>query len=325
MDENRVTADKAVPPGLTAAEAQDRLRQFGPNRVEEERHHPLLAFFGKFWAPVPWMLEATIALEILVHKLDEAAIIAVLLLFNSILSFVQENQANRALTLLRTRLSVNGRVLRDGRWQLIPAEQLVPGDVIHLRLGDLVPADLRLFDGVVEADESDLTGESQAVEKSAGATVYAGSRLKRGEASGEVTATGQHTYFGKAADLVKTAKTVSHLQEIIFAIVKYLVVLDAVLVGALLVYAAFAPLQWSEVLPFALILLVASVPVALPGMFTIATALGALDMSHHGVLVTRLSAIEEAAAMDVLCTDKTGTITQNRLVVGQIFPIGDRS
>jgi H+-transporting ATPase len=325
MDENRVTADKAIPTGLTAAEAQDRLCQFGPNRVEEERHHPLLAFFGKFWAPVPWMLEATIALEILAHKLDEAAIIAVLLLFNSILSFVQENQANRALTLLRKRLSVNGRVLRDGRWQLIPADQVVPGDVIHLRLGDLVPADLRLFDGVVEADESDLTGEPQAVEKSAGTIVYAGSRLKRGEASGEVTATGQHTYFGKTAELVKTAKTVSHLQEIIFAIVKYLVVLDAVLVGALLVYAAFAHLHWSEVLPFALILLVASVPVALPGMFTIATALGALDMSHHGVLVTRLSAIEEAAAMDVLCTDKTGTITQNRLVVGEVFPIGHRS
>ena len=325
MHENRVIAAKAAPTGLTAVEAQDRLRQFGPNRVEEERRHPLLAFFAKFWAPVPWMLEVTIALEILVHKLDEAVIIGVLLLFNSILSFVQENQANRALTLLRKRLSVQARVLRDGRWQLIPAEQLVPGDVIHLRLGDLVPADLRLFEGVVESDESDLTGESQAVEKSAGATVYAGSRLKRGEASGEVTATGQHTYFGKTAELVKTAKTASHLQEIIFAIVKYLVILDAVLVGALLVYAVFAHLHWSEVLPFALILLVASVPVALPGMFTIATALGALDMSHHGVLVTRLSAIEEAAAMDVLCTDKTGTITQNRLVVGQIFPIGDRN
>ena len=264
-------------------------------------------------------------LEIVVHKLDEAVIIGVLLLFNSVLSFVQENQANRALALLRRRLSVQARVLRDDRWQLIPAEELVPGDVIHLRLGDLAPADVRLFDGVVEADESELTGESLAVEKSAGATVYAGSRIKRGEASGEVTATGQHTYFGKTAELVKTAKTASHLQEIIFAIVKYLVILDAVLVGALLVYAGFAHLPWSEVLPFALILLVASVPVALPGMFTVATALGALDMSHHAVLVTRLSAIEEAAAMDVLCTDKTGTITQNRLAVAQIFPIGDRS
>lgn len=323
MNENRVVA--TAPTGLTVAQAQDRLRQFGPNRVEKESRHPLRSFFVKFWAPVPWMLEATIVLEILVHKLDEAVIIGVLLLFNSILSFVQENEANRALVLLRSRLSVQARAMRDGRWQLIPAEELVPGDVIHLRLGDLTPADARLFDGLVEADQSDLTGESQPVEKSAGAIVYAGSRIKRGEASGEVTATGRHTYFGKTAELVKTAKTASHLQEIIFAIVKYLVVLDAVLVGALLVYAGFAHLPWSEVLPFALILLVASVPVALPGMFTIATALGALDMSHHAVLVTRLSAIEEAAAMDVLCTDKTGTITQNRLAVAQICPFGNRS
>ena len=194
MEPNRVIASaNAAPTGLTTAEAQNRLRQFGRNRVEEEKRHPLLSFLAKFRAPVPWMLEATIVLEIVVHKRDEAVIISVLLLFNSILSFVQENQANRALALLRQRLSVQARVLRDGRWQLIPAEELVPGDVIHLRLGDLAPADARLFDGVVEADESELTGESQDVEKSPGATVYAGSRLKRGEASGEVTATGQRT------------------------------------------------------------------------------------------------------------------------------------
>jgi H+-transporting ATPase len=158
-----------LPAGLSTAESQERLRQHGPNRVEEDRRHPLLAFLGKFWAPVPWMLEATIVLGILVHKLDEAVIIGCLLLFHSVLGFVQENQVNRALDLLRSRLSVQARVLRDGRWQLIPAEQLVPGDVIHLRLGDLAPVDVRLFDGGVEADESELTGELLAVEKSAGA------------------------------------------------------------------------------------------------------------------------------------------------------------
>ncbi len=325
MEEDRNTAAKAVPAGLTTAEAENRLRQSGPNRVEAEARHPLLSFFGKFWAPVPWMLEATVVLEILVHKLDEAAIIGCLLLFNSILSFVQENQANGALALLRSRLSVQARALRDARWQIVPAEQLVPGDVIHLRLGDLAPADVRLFDGVVEVDESELTGESLTVEKSAGATAYAGSRIKRGEASGEVIAIGTHTYFGKTAELVKTAKTASHLQEIIFSIVKYLAVLDAILVAALLAYAGFEHLPWAEVLPFALILLVASVPVALPGMFTVATALGALEMSRHAVLVTRLSAIEEAAAMDVLCTDKTGTITQNRLAVAKIFPAANHT
>jgi len=271
------------------------------------------------------MLEATIVLEILVHKLDEAAIIGVLLVFNSVLSLVQENQANRALSLLRRRLSVQVRVLRDARWQLIPADQLAPGDVTHLRLGDLAPADIRLFDGALASDESDLTGESLPVEKSAGAVVYAGSRITRGEASGEVAATGKRTSFGKTAELVKTAKIKSHLQEIILAIVKDLVILDAVLVAALLIYAAIAHLPWSEVLPFALILLVASVPVALPATFTVATAVGALDMSRHAVLVTRLSAIEEAAAMDVLCTDKTGTITQNRLAVSEIYPMRGRS
>jgi H+-transporting ATPase len=329
MKSSEVQTDPASnpkrPPGLSTAEAEQRLRQDGPNRVEAERRHPLLIFLGKFWAPVPWMLEATVALEILVHKRDEAIIIAILLVANAILSFVQENQANRALDLLRNRLSVHARALRDGRWQLIPAEQLVPGDVIHLRLGDLAPADVRVFDGVVEADESELTGESLPVEKSAGATVYTGSHLKHGEADGEVTATGKRTYFGKTAELVKTAKTASHLQEIIFAIVKYLVVLDALLVAALLVYAELAHLPWAEVLPFALILLVASVPVALPATFTVATAVGALDMSRHAVLVTRLSAIEEAAAMDVLCTDKTGTITQNRLSLAHVSPVGAHS
>jgi H+-transporting ATPase len=315
----------AAPAGLTTAEAEARLRQFGPNRIEEERRRPLLAFFGKFWAPVPWMLEATVVLEILVHKRDEAIIIGSLLVFNAILSFVQENQANRALALLRNRLSLQARALRDGGWRLIPAEQLVPGDVIHLRLGDLAPADVRLFDGVVQVDESELTGESLPVEKAAGATVYAGSRLQHGEAGGEVTATGPRSYFGKTADLVKTAKTESHLQEIIFSIVKYLVILDAALVAGLLLYAGIAHLPWSEILPFALILLVASVPVALPATFTVATALGALEMSRHSVLVTRLSAVEEAAAMDVLCTDKTGTITQNRLSVAEVWPAGDRS
>jgi H+-transporting ATPase len=313
------------PTGLTTVEAQNRLREFGPNRVAEERPRPLIAFLRKFLEPVPWMLEATIVLELVLGKQGEAAIITGLLVFNSLLSFLQENQANRALALLRRRLGVQARVLRDGRWQLAPAEELVSGDVVHLRMGDLVPADIRLFDGVVLCDESELTGESLPVEKSAGANLYAGSRLKRGEASGEVSATGQHTYFGKTAELVRKAKTASHLQEVIFTIVRYMVILDAALVGALLVYSIVAHLHWAEIVPFALILLVASVPVALPATFAVATAVGAVEMFHRGVLVTRLSAIEEAAAMDVLCTDKTGTITLNRLSLGELWPLNGRS
>ncbi|HEV2521416.1 MAG TPA: plasma-membrane proton-efflux P-type ATPase [Candidatus Acidoferrales bacterium] len=324
MDTQESAANGTTEAGLTTAQAHDKLRQFGPNKVSEEERRPLLNFCAKFWAPVPWMLEATIAMEILVRKYDEAIIIGVLLVFNSILSFLQENHANRALILLRSRLSVRARVLRDARWQLIPAQELVPGDVIHLRLGDLAPADVRLSEGAAEADESELTGESLPVEKQAGAVVYAGSRIKRGEATGQVTAIGKHTYFGKTAELVKTATTKSQLQEIIFTIVKYLVAVDGFLVVALLLYAGFARLAWADVLPFALILLVASVPVALPTTFTVATALGALEMSRQSVLVTRLSAIEEAAAMDVLCTDKTGTITQNQLSLEQLCPTDGR-
>jgi H+-transporting ATPase len=311
-------ADAAVQRGISSLEARQRLRQYGPNAVAEERAHPWFAFLRKFWAPVPWMLEATIALQLALGKIDEAAFIAALLVFNAVLSFAQESRANQALALLRSRLSVQARALRDGRWQWVPAQELVPGDVVHIRLGDLLPADIRLQDGQVLLDQSALTGESVPVEAAAGAATYAGATVKRGEATGEVTQTGSRTYFGKTAELVRTAKTASHLEGVILTIVKYLVALDGLLVAALLSYALGTGMPLHEVLPFALILLVASVPVALPATFTLATALGAVELAQRGVLVTRLSAIEEAAAMDVLASDKTGTITQNRLTVAAL-------
>ena len=306
--------------GLTGAQAEERLRQVGPNEVAEARRHPGLAFLSKFWAPVPWMLEAAIALQLFLDKFDEAVIIALLLVFNAAVSFIHENRANQALALLRRRLTVRARVRRDGRWQQIPARELVPEDVVHLRLGDLVPADIRLFDGALLLDQSALTGESLPVEVGPGAAAYAGAVIKRGEANGEVTATGPRTYFGKTAELVRTAKAVSHLENLIFTIVKYLIVLDAVLVSALLVYSVATGMPLSDVLPFALILLIASVPAALPATFSLATALGAQELAARGVLVTRLSAIEEAAAMEILCSDKTGTLTQNRLRPAALRP-----
>lgn len=312
--------DSVRHPGLTGREAQQRLAQYGPNVTAEERRRPWLALLRKFWAPVPWMLEATIALQLVLGKRDEAFIIALLLVFNAVLSFVQEGRASNALTLLKSRLAVQARVLRDGRWRLVAAQELVPEDVIHLRMGDLSPADVRLLDGQVLLDQSALTGESLPIEASAGGVAYAGAVVKRGEATGEVTATGSRTYFGKTAELVATAKTVSHLETIIFTIVKYLVALDVALVVALLVYSLAVGIALAEVVPFALILLVASVPVALPATFTLATAFGALELAKRGVLVTRLSAIEEAAAMDALASDKTGTITQNRLALAALSP-----
>ena len=304
--------------GLTGREAAERLQEYGLNTVREEHAHPLLVFLAKFWAPVPWMLEATIALQLVLGKTAEAIIIAVLLVFNSILSFFEEAQSNKALALLRKRLSSQARVLRDGRWQLLPAQELVPGDVVHLRMGDISPADIRLVEGEVLLDQSALTGESLPVEASPGGTTYAGATVKRGETTGEVTATGQQTYFGKTAELVRTAKTVSHLQQIVFTIVKYMVFLDAILSAALLIYTVITGIALTEMIPFVLMLLVASVPVALPATFTMATALGALELAKSGVLITRLSAIEEAAAMDVLCSDKTGTITKNQMALAAV-------
>ena len=306
------------PRGLTSQQAAERLQQFGPNAVAEARRHPLLAVLARFWAPVPWMLEATIVLELLLGRRTEAAVIGILLVFNALLSAAQERRAENALVLLRRQLPVKARVLRDGRWQLVDAITIVPADAIHLRMGDLVPADVTLSEGQVLLDQSALTGESLPVEAGPGKLAYAGAIVKRGEASGEVSATGSRTYFGRTEELVSTAKTVSHLQNIIFTIVKYLVALDFVLVALLFVYSRLAGLPLAEMLPFALILLVASVPVALPATFTLATALGSMELVKSGVLVTRLSAIEEAAAMDILMSDKTGTITENKLVLAEL-------
>jgi H+-transporting ATPase len=317
------TAKAAV--GLTSAEAQQRLQQYGANEIPERRTHPAVALLQKFWGPIPWMLEATIAIQVFLGKGGEAVIIGALLVFNAAISFVEEGRASKALALLRSRLTTKARVLRDGRWQSMPAASLVPGDIVHLRMGDLSPADIRIADGDVLLDQSALTGESVPVEARTGTLAYAAAIVRRGEATGEVVATGLRTYFGKTAELVRTAKAASHLQTTIFTIVKTLIAIDGLLVGALLLYAAWAGLPLRDVIPFALILLVASVPVALPATFTLATALGATELARNGVLVTRLTAIEEAAGMDVLCTDKTGTITENRLALAAAVPFASFS
>lgn len=306
--------------GLTSVDAQQRLKQYGPNEIPERRTNPTTALLQKLWGPIPWMLEATIIIQMLLNRGGEAAIVGALLVFNAAISFIEEGKASKALSLLRDRLSTKARVLRDGRWQSIPTASLVPGDCVHLRMGDLSPADIRIDSGDVLLDQSTLTGESVPIEARSGACAYAATLVRRGEATGEVVATGLHTYFGKTADLVRTAKSTSRLQTIVFDIVKVLIIIDMLLVCALLFYAAWTGLPFTDVIPFALILLVASVPVALPATFTLATALGSAELARHGVLVTRLSAIEEAAGMSVLCTDKTGTITKNQLALAAISP-----
>ena len=308
--------------GLSTEEAVRRLAQYGPNEVKEEKPHPLSALLKKFWSPVPWMLEIAVILQLALGKRDEAAVIVVLLVFNAVMGFLQEGRAGKALDLLRQRLNIQARALRDGRWQAMSARELVPGDEVHVRMGDVIPADLHLQEGQVQLDQSSLTGESVPAEAGEGSDAWSGSVVTRGEATGEVTATGSRTRFGKTAELVRNVKTVSHLEGVILGIVKYLAMLDIVLVAALLAYASATGMPLAEVIPFALILLIASVPVALPATFTLATALGSLELAGRGVLVTRLSAIEEAAAMDVLASDKTGTITENRLTLTALKPVG---
>jgi H+-transporting ATPase len=310
----------ATPEGLTSADAAERLQQFGLNAVAQARRHGLKMFLRKFWGLIPWMLELAVVIDLILHRWIEAIVIAALLLFNAVIGFRHEDRAQRALALLRQRLTVNARVRRDGHWQELPAVDLVPGDLVHLRVGDVVPADVRLTDGRVQVDQSQLTGESLPVAHQPGNTTYAGSSVTRGEATGVVTATGARTYFGKTAELVRVAQAPPRLELLIVKIAKYLgaVVLALAIAAIPAMILHGAPL--AEMLPFALLLLMSSVPVALPAMFTMSAALGARALADNGILVTHLSAIEDAASMDVLCLDKTGTLTENHLSVGELAP-----
>lgn len=306
--------------GLSGEEAARRLRQYGANETPAPKEQPWRSVLGKLWAPVPWMLEATVILEAALGKPIEALIVATLLGFNVVVSFVQENRAQTALALLRSRLTVQARVLRDGQWRLVGARELVPGDVVHLRMGDVIGADVRLSAGQLQVDQSSLTGESVPAEIGAQDRAFAGSTIVRGEATGEVVATGAGTFYGRTAELVRTAAAKSHLERAIVRIVRNLVILDFALAVVVVAFSLHRSGFRPEVLQFAVVLLLASVPVALPATFALASALGAHELARQGILTAHLSAIEEAAGMDVLCTDKTGTITLNQLAVSDLHP-----
>jgi magnesium-transporting ATPase (P-type) len=221
--------------GLTTTEAQGRLKQFGPNAVPEEKTHPLRAFLRRFWAPIRWLLEATIIIQLFLGEDLEAAVIGGLLVLNATLSLVQEGRAQKALTLLRQQLRVFAHVRRDGAWSTMSAEELVPGDVIHLRQGTIVPADAKLEVGSLLVDQSALTGESAAASAESGNTVYAGSMVRGGDATGEVTATGARTFFGKTAEVVRTAGSVNRQEHEIVGVVKNLFVANAAMVVVVVV------------------------------------------------------------------------------------------
>lgn len=311
--------------GLSAAEAKSRLTQFGYNEIREEPSGPLRSILGRLWGPIPWMLEAALVLELILGKVAEPALIAAWLLFSAILGGVQERRARTALDLLRSRLQVSSRVRRDGNWQILPAREIVPGDQVHVRMGDIVPADLTIQEGTVEVDQSALTGESGVVSRPPGETIYSASTVRRGEASGTVTATGSRTYYGRTAELVRTARSVGHLDQLLFTVVRYLVGIDAVLALVLVVAVLWSGADLLPLIPFFLVLVIATVPVTMPAAFTVANAVEARALADEGVLVTGLSALQEAATMDVLCIDKTGTLTQNQEGVAALVPFAGAS
>jgi H+-transporting ATPase len=307
--------------GLTSDEAGARLAKFGPNAMPDTSAHPFRTALEKFWAPVPWMLEAAIVLELALGKYVEAAIIAALLVFNATLGLFQESRAQATLAALKSRLALNASVRRDDAWKTLPAIELVPGDLVKLSLGAVVAADVHLVGGEVLLDQSMLTGESVPIEAGAGVETYAGALVRRGEAEAEVTATGIHTKFGRSAELVRTAHIVSAQQKAVLRVVRNLAAFNSVVIALLVAYAAFLRMPLAEIVPLILTAVLASIPVALPATFTLAAALGARALANQGVLPTRLSAVDEAATMNVLCADKTGTLTQNALTVTIVHPM----
>ena len=316
IDVSNATA--TIPTGLTSAEALRRQAEFGPNTMSEKAPPIWRAFLSKFWAPIPWMLEAAIILQIGLGQYIEAAVIAGLLLFNATLGFIQEGRASAALAALKKRLAPTALVCRDGEWTRLPASELVPGDAIRLSLGAQVPADSTISSGSVMVDQSMLTGESIPVDAETGSKIYASSLVRRGQSIAEVTATGSKTYFGRTAELVRIAQSGSTEQGAIFGATRNLAIINGV-VAVLIIGAAYLmTLPSPDLIRLALTALLATIPVALPATFTLSAAFGARILAGYGVLLTRLSAAHEAAAMDVLCVDKTGTLTRNELEVADV-------
>ncbi len=314
------------PDGLTQAEAEKRLTQYGPNEIEEKKTNELLKFLSYFWGPIPWMIEVAVVLSAADRHWPDFGIILVLLLANAVVGFWEEHQAGNAIAALKAKLAIKARVIRDGKWINPPARELVPGDVIRMRLGDIVPADARLLEGdPIEVDQSALTGESLPASRKSGEAVFSGSIVRQGEIGALVYATAANTYFGKTAQLVQEAHTVSHFQRAVLKIGDYLIMLAVALVALIITVALFRGDPILTTLQFALVLTVAAIPVAMPTVLSVTMAVGARLLAGKRAIVTRLAAIEELAGVDVLCADKTGTLTQNKLTLGDPFSVNSVS
>jgi H+-transporting ATPase len=309
--------------GLTTSEAHSRLAQYGYNELPEKKSNPLLKFLSYFWGPIPWMIEVAAILSALVRHWEDFGIILALLLMNAGVGFWEEYQAGNAIAALKSKLALHARVRRDGAWTTIAARDLVPGDLLRVGLGEIVPADAQLLPGnPIGVDQSALTGESLPAERKAGEAIYSGSIVRLGEAEATVTGTGANTYFGKTAHLVETAHTVSHFQRAVLKIGDFLIALAIGLVILILAVALFRGDNMLTTLQFALVLTVAAVPVAMPAVLSVTMAVGARKLAEKQAIVTHLAAMEELAGIDVLCSDKTGTLTQNKLTLGEPFCVG---
>jgi H+-transporting ATPase len=306
--------------GLPSREAMRRLERQGPNEIPEKKSHPILGFARKFWGPSAWMLELIAALSFILNRHTDLIVAAALLAINAILSFLQEQRASAAVTALRKQLQVTARVLRDGQWRSISARSLVDGDVIRLRSGDFVPADTQIIDGNLRVDQSALTGESRELGRTTNDALYAGSVVRQGEATAVVTATATRTFFGRTTQLVESARPKLHVEEVIGRIVKWLFIIVGTLVSITVIASLIQGFALIEILPISLVVLMSAIPIALPVMFTVSMAIGSIELTHQGVLVTRLNASEDAADMDVLCADKTGTLTLNQLSLVSVLP-----
>jgi H+-transporting ATPase len=308
--------------GLSSTSATDRLNRLGPNEVPAKRAYPLLLVAKKFWGLTAWMLELIIVLSLVLRKYPDAAIVAVLLATNVVVSLLEERKAAGAVEALKKELRISARALRDGAWTTVPARELVPGDIVRLRAGDVVPADVQVANSSLAADQSALTGESLAVEKGAGDLVYSGSVITRGEATGIVFRTGPGTKFGRTVELIQVARPKLHMEEVVTKLVRRLLLIIGSLLALTFTVSVVRNISLLEILPLMLVLLLSAIPVALPVMYTVSMAVGARELAKRSVLVTRLSATEDAATMDVLCVDKTGTLTLNELSISQVFPAG---
>ncbi len=307
--------------GLPSAEIGLRRSEHGYNEVAVQKGHPVLLFLAKFWGLSAWMLELIMILSLVLGKYSDLAVVGALLIVNAVLSFEQEHRAAGVVETLRRRLQVSARVQRDSRWQVVPARELVPGDIVRVRPGDIVPADLKLLTGAMGVDQSALTGESKDAQKAAGDVLSSGSIVRQGEGNAVVILTGAKTYFGRTTELVQQARPKLHIEGVVANVVRWLFAIVAALLSVVLVMSVTRGVPLIEMVPLLLVLLLSAVPVALPVMFTVSMAVGSKELSKHGVLVTRLSAAEDAATMDVLCVDKTGTITLNELAVTGIIPL----